>query len=176
MTKKVIVMGAVSTNDVYGEAGKMLWHIPEDFKHFKEETAEWTVIMGKLTWESLPPKFRPLPHRENIVITRTPGYTAEGATIFTSLSQAIHAARTDRVFCIGGASIWYPAMDIADEAWITVVKKDYPITQGVTHCAPGLLNPPSKWPNFSFDKMKMEKDDVGIVPGFSIVRWVRKKE
>lgn len=169
-------MGAVSTNDVYGEAGKMLWRIPEDFKHFKEQTTGWTVIMGRLTWESLPPEFCPLPHRENIVITSTPGYEAKGARIFTSLSQAILAASTDKVFCIGGASIWYPAMDIADEAWITVVKKDYPITQGLTHCAPGLLNPPLKWSSFSFDDMKVDRDAMGTTPGFSIVRWVRKKE
>jgi dihydrofolate reductase len=176
MTKKVIVIGAVSINGVYGEGNGMLWHIPEDFKHFKELTTEWTVIMGRGTWESLPPKFRPLPHRENIVITNTPNYKAEGATVFASIEQAVMSARTDKVFCIGGASIWYHAMHIADEAWITFIKKEYPITPGVTHCAPELLNPPSKWPSFSFNEMKVEKDALGTIPGFSIVHWVSKKK
>ena len=175
MTKKVIVIAAVSVNGVYGEGEIIPWRIFEDIQHFKELTTEWTVIMGRGTWESLPPKFRPLPHRENIVITNTPGYEAKGAIIFASIEQAIRAARTENVFCIGGASIWYHAMHLADEAWITVVKKEYPVTQGVTHCAPELLNPSSKWPSFSFNEMKMEKDAVGVVPGFSIVHWVNKK-
>ena len=72
MTKIVAVIGAVSRNGVYGEGDKIPWYIPADFKHFKKLTTEWTVIMGRGTWESLPPKFRPLPHRDNMVITNTP--------------------------------------------------------------------------------------------------------
>ena len=175
MSQEIIVMGAFSINDVYGQSGKMLWHIPEDFKHFREKTTEWTVIMGKLTFESLPPKFQPLPNRENIVVTRTPGYDAKSARVVSSFSQAIAAARTDKVFCIGGASVWYPAMDIADKVWITIVKKEYPVTEGSTHCAPGFRNPSSRWPSFVFNEMTVNKDAEGDVPGFSIVHWVRKK-
>ncbi len=174
MGKKVIVIAAVSLNGVYGEGNEIPWRIPEDLKHFKEETTNHSVIMGRGTWESLPPKFRPLPHRENMVITNTPNYKAEGATIFASIEQAIAAATKAKVFCIGGASIWYHAMHIADEAWITLVKKEYPVTKGLTHCAPELRNPPSKWSSFYFDEMKVNKNAEGDIPGFSIVRWVRK--
>ena len=110
MTKKVTVIAAVSQNGVYGEGEKIPWYIPEDFKHFKELTIGCTVIMGRGTWESLPPKFRPLPHRDNIVITNTPSYEAKSATIFASVEQAVAASKTEKVFCIGGVSIWYPAM------------------------------------------------------------------
>lgn len=176
MTKRITVIAAVSINGVYGEGEKIPWYIPEDFKHFKDLTTEWTVIMGRGTWESLPPKFRPLPYRENIVITTTPGYEAKGARIFSSVEEAIDAARTNNVFCIGGASIWHHAMNIADGVWITLVKEKYPITEGITHCAPELINPPLKWSHFSFDEMKMDRDRNGSIPGFSIVHWVNNKE
>lgn len=175
MVQKVIVIAAVSQNGVYGEGQEIPWYIPEDFKHFKELTTEWTVIMGRGTWESLPSKFRPLPNRENMVITNTPGYEAKGAKIYASVEQAIAAARTGKVFCIGGVSIWYHAMSIADEAWITVIKKEYPITPGITHCAPELRNLASKWTGFSFSEMKVDRGAVGTTPGFSIVHWVKKK-
>jgi dihydrofolate reductase len=110
-----------------------------------------------------------------MVITNTPGYEAKGAKIFASIEQAIAAASTEKVFCIGGASIWYHAMHIADEALITVVKRSYPINPGTTHCAPELINPSSKWPSFRFNDMKMNKDAEGETPGFSIAHWVRNK-
>ena len=176
MAQKVIVIGAVSQNGVYGEGSEIPWKIPADFKNFKELTTDWTVIMGRGTRESLPPKYQPLPRRDNMVITNTPGYEAKDAKIFTSVEQAIAAARTEKVFCIGGVGIWYHAMYIADEAWVTVVKRSYPIHPGTTHYAPELINPPSKWPSFSFDEMTVNKDVEGDIPGFSIVRWIRKKE
>ncbi len=175
MEKKVIVIAAVSQNGVYGEGEKIPWRILEDVKHFKELTTRHTVIMGRRTWESLPINFRPLPDRDNMVITNTSDYEAKGAEVFASVEQAIHAANTEKVFCIGGSSIWYLAMRLADEAWITVVKESYPITPGVTHCALELLNPAAKWP-FSLKEMKVNKDASGNIPGFSIVHWVNKKK
>lgn len=176
MNKKIIVIGAVSINGVYGEGERIPWYIPEDFEHFKQLTTNCTVVMGRGTWESLPQKFRPLPNRQNIVITNTPEYQASGATVCSSVEQAIFIAMTEKVFCIGGASVWYCAMNIAEEAWITVVKQFYPITQGVTYCAPELNNPSAKWPNFSFHCMVLEKEAEGVVPGFSIVHWISSKE
>ena len=173
MSQKIFVIGAVSMNGVYGEGKEIPWYLPDDFKHFKQLTTKWTVIMGRGTWESLPPKFRPLPHRENIVVTTTPDYKAKGAKVCNSFEQAIASASTAKVFCIGGASIWYSAMDFACEAWITVVKKEYPITGCVTHCAPELLNPAPKWPTFFFNEMVVDKDSESNAPGFSIVHWVR---
>lgn len=176
MAQKVIVIAAVSQNGVYGEGKKIPWYIPLDIKNFKDLTTSWTVIMGRGTWESLPPKFQPLPHRDNMVITNTPGYEAKDAKIFASVEQAVASAKTEKVFCIGGVDIWYHAMSIADEAWITVVKKECPVTEGVTHFAPELRNPHSKWSGFVFNEMIMNKDAEGDVPGFSIVHWVNKKK
>ncbi len=174
MGQKISVIGAVSSNGVYGEGEKIPWYIPEDFKNFKQLTTEWSVIMGRGTWESLPPKFRPLPHRQNLVVTNTPHYQARGAIVCASIEQAIAQASTENVFCIGGINIWYHAMQFADEAWITIVKKEYPIT-GITRCARELLNPPSTWPAFSFNELVMDKNAEGDIPGFSIVHWISTK-
>jgi dihydrofolate reductase len=173
MKKIVSVIGAVSQNGVYGEGEKIPWYIPEDFKHFKMLTTGNTVIMGKGTWESLPKKFRPLPGRDNFVITNTPGYVAEGSTIFASIEQAIDAAKTGKVFCIGGASIWYHAMHDADEAWITVVKQDYPVTKD-TRIALDLLRPSDRWQAFSLKEVKRQEQVNDGVPSFEIRHWVKQ--
>ncbi len=173
MSQTISVIGAFSINGVYGEGNEMVWKILEDFKHFKKLTIEWTVIMGRLTRESLPRK--PLPHRENIVVSSNASYKADGAIVCTSFEQALAKASTNKIFCIGGKEVWYKGMDIADEAWITVVKNEYPITPGVTRTAPDLINPPARWPGFSFNEMVVNRDAEGDTPGFSIVHWVRKK-
>lgn len=169
MKKHIVVIAAVAKNAVYGEADKMLWHLPEDFKQFKEKTTGNTVVMGRGTWESLPLKFRPLPNRHNMVVTNTPGYVAIGATISRSIEQAIADALTEKVFCIGGASIWYHAMHFADEAFISVVGGDYSITPGVTHLAKELLAIEAKWPN-------LRLDSVAKFQGFDLQHWVKKTE
>lgn len=172
---KVIVIGAVSQNGVYGEGASIPWRIREDFKHFKDITTGHTVIMGKGTWLSLPEKFRPLPGRTNSVITNTPGFVAVGATIFASLEQAIDAATTEKVFCIGGKDIWYHAMSLADEAWITVVHKNYPITKGVTRLAYDLVHPSETWEGFFSKEKKTPENQNPDEPYFEICHWVKKK-
>jgi len=67
---EIVIIAAVARNRVIGKDNRLLWNIPEDMAHFKALTAGHTVIMGRKTWESLPPRFRPLPGRRNIVITR----------------------------------------------------------------------------------------------------------
>jgi dihydrofolate reductase len=171
--KNVIVIGAVSQNGVYGEGDIIPWYIPEDFRHFKELTTNWTVVMGRGTWESLPAKFRPLPHRENIVITNTPNYVADGARICASVEQAIEMARTAKVFCIGGAHIWYHAMSLADEAWITVVKRQYKVTPQVTRLAHDLLRPFETWPDFYLAEVKKPEKCSDDIPPFEICHWVK---
>lgn len=171
--KVVIVIGAVSQNAVYGEGAKIPWYIKQDFKHFKELTTNHTVVMGKGTWDSLPLQFRPLPNRANFVITNTMGYEAPGARIFASLEQAIDAATTEKVFCIGGKNIWYQAMSLADEAWITVVHKDYPITKDTTHLAHDLIRPFERWEDFYLHEKKMPENQNPAEPYFEICHWVK---
>lgn len=167
MKKCIAVIAAVSVNGVYGEADKIPWRIPEDVKHFKDITTGHTVVMGRGTWESLPPKFRPLPNRHNMVVTNTPGYVTEGATICRSIEQAVADASTEKVFCIGGASIWYHAMHFADEVFISVVHKEYPVTPGVTHLAQELLNIEAKWSNLRLGSVIPFQD-------FDLQHWVKK--
>lgn len=167
MQKTVIVIGAVSRNGVYGEGNKIPWHSKDDFKQFKEKTTGHTVVMGRGTWESLPPKFRPLPDRDNVVITNTPGYIPEGATVSRSIEQAVADAPTEKVFCIGGVSIWYHAMHFADEAWVSVLKKEYPISVGITHTAIELLAPYNTWPEFCLKETENYEE-------FILYHWVRK--
>ncbi len=77
---------AQSTSGVIGRAGGIPWRLPEDQARFKELTGGHTVVMGRLTWESLPAKVRPLPGRRNVVVTRDEGYTADGAEVVSSLA------------------------------------------------------------------------------------------
>ena len=86
---KIGMIFARARNGVIGKGGVMPWHLPEDLAHFKRVTLGCPVIMGRKTWDSLPPRFRPLPGRINIVVTRQGDWCAAGATRASSLSQAI---------------------------------------------------------------------------------------
>lgn len=169
MNKTVIVIGAVSQDGVYGVGNSIPWRIKEEMKHFKEQTTGHTVVMGRGTWESLPPNYRPLPNRENAVITNTPGYKAEGAQIFRSIEQAIDAAKTEKVFVIGGHDIWYTAMSLADEALITEVRRDFWENQNDVRLAPELLEPPKKW---GLRWVSSVDGGPSEIP-FTIHRWMR---
>ena len=105
-----------------GKDNQLIWNIPEDMAHFKALTAGHTVIMGRKTWESLPPRFRPLPGRRNIVISRQADYAAPGAEVADSLENALKLASTAAtVFIIGGEQIYAQAMALADRLEITEV-------------------------------------------------------
>lgn len=83
---------AQASGGVIGKGGDMPWHLPEDLAHFKQVTFGAPVIMGRRTWESLPERVRPLPGRQNIVVTRNRDYEAPGADVVTSLQQAIEVS------------------------------------------------------------------------------------
>lgn len=115
-----------------GRSGEMPWHLPEDLAHFKTVTLGDPVIMGRRTWESLPERFRPLPGRENLVVTRDDGYEAAGATVVGSLEGAVRAARAaageDReastAWVMGGGELYRAAMPLADELVVTRIDLD----------------------------------------------------
>lgn len=119
---EVVIIAAVAKNRVIGKDNQLIWNIPEDMAHFKALTAGHTVIMGRKTWESLPPRFRPLPGRRNIVISRQADYAAPGAEMANSLENALKLVSTaEVVFIIGGEQIYTQAMAVADRLEITEV-------------------------------------------------------
>jgi dihydrofolate reductase len=119
---EVVVIAAVARNRVIGKDNRLIWSIPEDMAHFKALTSGHTVVMGRKTWESLPPRFRPLPNRRNIVISRQADYAAPGAEVADSLENALKLASTAAtVFVIGGEQIYAQAMAVADRLEITEV-------------------------------------------------------
>jgi len=109
---------AASTNNVIGKDNRLLWHLPSDMKFFRELTTGGTVIMGRRTWESIPERFRPLPGRRNLVLSR--GGEIEGAEVFTSLEAALEAADGD-VFVIGGGATYEAALPLADRVYATEI-------------------------------------------------------
>ncbi len=111
-----------------GKDGKLLWRLPGDLKRFKELTRGHPVIMGRKTWESLPEKFRPLPERTNIILTRDMSYEAPGATVVHSIDDAFAAGHGaeggEEVFVIGGAEIYAAALPYSDTLYLTLVESD----------------------------------------------------
>lgn len=119
---EIILIAAVATNGAIGRNNQLLWQIPEDMAHFKSLTAGHTVLMGRKTWESLPARFRPLPGRRNIVVSRQHDYVAAGAELADSLENGLKLASTaEKLFIIGGAEIYTQAMPLAARLEITEV-------------------------------------------------------
>ena len=112
---------AQSTSGVIGRDGTIPWQLPEDMARFKDLTMGHTVIMGRRTWESLPVKFRPLPGRRNVVLTRNPHYEAQGAEVITSLDDVLALPDT---WVIGGSEIYHLAMPAATRCEVTEVEID----------------------------------------------------
>jgi dihydrofolate reductase len=117
----VALIWAQSTSGVIGRDGAIPWHVPEDLARFKDLTLGHTVVMGRRTWESLPAKFRPLPGRRNLVLSRNPDYCAEGAKVVTGIEDALGDSE---VWVIGGAEIYHLALPLAARAEITEVEVD----------------------------------------------------
>ena len=118
--KKISIIVAIAEDNGIGINNKLLWHISDDLKHFKQITSGNIVIMGKNTYLSLP--VRPLPKRKNIVITDVPDETFEGCIMAYSIEEAIDNMDEDQEnFIIGGASIYRQFFDIADKLYITKV-------------------------------------------------------
>ncbi|WP_460800402.1 dihydrofolate reductase [Microbacterium sp. GXF6406] len=114
---RVGLIWAEAAGGVIGAEGGMPWHVPEDLAHFKDVTMGSPVVMGRKTWDSLPERFRPLPGRENIVITRQQDWTAEGARRAADLPAAVRGL--DRVWIIGGAEIFRQMIGEADRLEVT---------------------------------------------------------
>jgi dihydrofolate reductase len=122
MNLSIIV--ATSDNNVIGKDNKLIWHLPADMKFFKEKTTDHCVITGRKNYESIPEKFRPLPNRTNIIITRQTDYVAPGAVIVNSIEDAIEFAKKtgdEEIFIIGGAEIFKQSMSMVDKIYLTKI-------------------------------------------------------
>lgn len=117
---------ARAENGTIGLNGQMPWHLPEDLAHFRQQTQGCPVIMGRKTWDSLPPRFRPLPGRQNIVITRQPDWSDAGAVRAASLPEAVAwCAEAAVVWVIGGAQIYAQAAPYAHAAVVTEIHQNF---------------------------------------------------
>ena len=115
---------AQSTSGVIGRDGAIPWRLPEDMARFKDLTMGHAVVMGRRTWDSLPPKFRPLPGRRNIVLTRDPQFRADGAEVITSVDDAL---AVPDAWVIGGSEIYHLALPTATRCEVTEVDIDLQI-------------------------------------------------
>lgn len=156
------LIAAVARNGVIGQDNRLPWHLPADLKHFKALTTGHAVIMGRKTWQSLPEKFRPLPGRQNIVVTRNAGYAAEGAVVVGSLLAAMTAATGDEAFVIGGAELYKAALPLAGRLQLTEIDADY---AGDTWFPP--LDP-QQWRETARDT---QRDEMGL--GYAFVTYER---
>jgi len=125
----LVLIAAVARNGVIGRAGSLPWHLGADMAHFREVTRGCPVIMGRRTWDSLSPRYRPLPGRANIVVSRRAGWMAEGAQVAPSLQAALRLAQlrldaSRRVLVIGGAQLYREAIPMADVLELTEVQAD----------------------------------------------------
>ncbi|MCA9610221.1 MAG: dihydrofolate reductase [Myxococcales bacterium] len=120
---RLTLIAAVADNGVIGRDGDLPWRLSADLAQFKARTLGRPILMGRKTWESLPR--RPLKDRLNVVLTRRPGYVAEGAVVTADLDAAIDAARAsgaEEAFVIGGESIYAAALPLADAMVLTHVE------------------------------------------------------
>jgi dihydrofolate reductase len=135
----ISIIAAIGKKRELGKNNKLLWRMPDDMKRFKDLTLDQVVIMGRKTYESLPKKFRPLPNRINIVISRHPELVSGSkmpkqvrhdinTIICFSIEQAIDKAKefNKEIFIIGGASIYNQGLKYADKLYLTLVDKEYP--------------------------------------------------
>ena len=127
---KVSIIAAVAENGAIGRDNDLIWDLPDDMAFFQRSTKGHHVITGRLNYESIPEKYRPLPHRDNVVVTRNPAYPAPGAQVVVTLEEGITLAEKageEHAFIIGGGQIYSLALenDVVDELLITHVHSSF---------------------------------------------------
>jgi len=127
---KVSLIVAVSENRVIGKDNDLIWHLPKDIRFFKETTLNHHVIMGRKNFESIPHKYRPLPNRTNVIITRQADYTDEGCVVVNSIEAALEIAKQNgdtEPFIIGGGQIYKLALEanLVDKIYLTKVRHSF---------------------------------------------------
>ena len=121
---KISIVVAVAENNAIGAKGKLLWRLSKDMQYFKEVTWGHHVLMGRKTWDSIPPKFSPLPGRTNIIVTRQEGFVCEGCLVVKSVEEGIELARNageQELMIIGGGEIYKQALPFTNKIYLTKV-------------------------------------------------------
>ncbi|TDD99212.1 dihydrofolate reductase [Flavobacterium cellulosilyticum] len=119
----IIIIAAVAENSALGKNNTLLWHLPKDFKRFKEITSGHHIIMGRKTFESFP---KPLPNRTHVIITRQKGYQAKGCIVVPDIKSAIAVCpKNEDLYIIGGGEIYTQSIGLSDKLDITLVHKSF---------------------------------------------------
>ena len=159
---KLVIVVAMAENRVIGQDGGLPWHLPEDLKRFKAVTMGKPLVMGRKTWESLPRK--PLPGRPNLIVTRQPGFQADGALVFADLDKALSEANrladelgVDEVCLIGGAQLYADLLPKVDRIYLTEVDLEPEGDAGFPDLSP------EEWREVSAESVEAaEGDDAGF--------------
>ena len=160
----ISLIAAVARGDVIGRDGGIPWRIPEDMQRFRSLTMGHAVVMGRRTWESLPDQFRPLPGRGNVVVTRNPDWSAQGADRAGSIEEALDLLESEsQVFVIGGGEIYAAALPFADELVLTEID---------AHVEGDTTFPP--WERGAFDQVERHERVAEDGTPFAFVRYVRR--
>lgn len=158
-------MAAVARGGVIGRGGSIPWRVPEDARRFRALTMGHPVVMGRRTWDSLPDRFRPLPGRRNVVVTRNAAWQADGAERASSLADALRVlAGAPQVFVIGGAELYAKALPLADELLLTEIDAD---VDGDTFFPP--------WDRAAFEETSREQHVPETGSPFAFVTYARKR-
>ncbi len=123
----ISLIAALTKNNVIGKNNDLPWHLPDDMKYFMQTTSAHYVVMGRKNYDSIPEKFRPLPNRTNIVVTRQIGFTAPKCLVVHSLADGIQLAKENNqqeLFIIGGAEIYNLAIPVAHRLYLTEIQTE----------------------------------------------------
>ena len=122
----ITIIAAIAENNALGKNNDLLWHLPDDFKRFKEITSGHYIIMGRKTFESFP---KPLPNRTHVIITRQKDFSPQGCIVVDSIEKAIASCpKKEDLFIIGGGEIYKQSLSIADRLDITLVHHTFDAT------------------------------------------------
>jgi dihydrofolate reductase len=124
----ISIIAAIAENGVIGKNNSLIWHLPNDLNYFKKTTQGHCIITGRKNYDSIPQKYRPLPNRTNIIVTRTPDYKAPGAIVVHSIEDALNKAKQlneTECFIIGGGELYLQTLPLADKLYITHVHHSF---------------------------------------------------
>jgi dihydrofolate reductase len=161
---RLSLVAAVARGGVIGRDSGIPWRLPEDMQRFRAITMGHPVVMGRRTWESLPDRFRPLPGRGNVVVTRNPDWSAHGADRAGSIEDALRLLEDEpQVFVIGGGEIYAAALPHADELVLTEIEAEI---EGDTYFP--------EWDRDDFEEVARERRITAEGVPFSFVTYERR--
>ena len=167
---KTSLIVAMDTDRGIGKNNDLMWNLPNDMRFFKDTTSGHVVVMGRKNYESIPEKYRPLPNRENVVLTRNESYVAGNCNIFYSLEECMNYYQSEEertVFIIGGGQIYREALklDLIDEMFITHINHSY---------GADTFFPEVDLKQWKVEKVMEQPKDEKHEASFSVMRYTKK--